>query len=1400
VTAVFVALVAVGLVLGLVAALSIWRARRAPKKPAVAGGSGIDTPSAGWLTTVFEALDYARTRRAWRYRLPWILVLGERGAGKSSLALSAGRLDQPHPDERYVSLHVPGGEWSVMNRGALIDIDGEVWDAGASLAVAAAAASPSAAASPIPSGVGEAKESKSSWDKLLSALVDLRPERPVDGIVLTVSARTLIRADAAERERIATDAYCRLCDMQDAFRFVLPVAVVVTQCDLVDGFAAFWRAQPEALRQQMFGWSAPVLASNDTPPEWCDAAFNALDEQLRVLQLDSAARDEQGTNEPERDGRLLFPARLKELHGPLAQWLATVFCATLDRPGHLCRGIYFTGDLNGGGLGPSSQVAFVTGLIEDKVFAERGNARVVRASAWSRNRYLRAFQITALNVAAVLAIGLAASGVRLHSTVQELDRTFAQLQTEPAYAGGVCPSAGKVSSLLMAVRELDTHSFYWANPWSWFGRPLRTGAGQVVAGHVFVDVILPGLSCRLTVRAQNLLARGQAALLQTNDPGVRLREARAALYEQLHALIELEASLGTFKAVARPYSGAATDQDLRRFAELVNFAYGLPVGLVYDADRSGVLATALSWASTDARPNLPDNLAEIYAVQLKGMETRLRDALVEEAGAGQQLLVDLAAGRGDPAAQTRQLVSWLDWTRDNWLGQTSAGARHNLCGQIRSDLNPQIRRLVLADASSGEEAVRGGAAAASPYSGLLDETAAIFSAEGCDAPVYAKLDGLTVAPYDPLIVRAQEERIFNPAFSAEFTGLTALAQLPFMQATQRRETFACDASAQAWNADSLGDAAAYIAQYRGFAQRFSLKPAGALVSRPLYARIAAKQLENALNHALNDAERPKAPGANVWPAGTVSTALAPAPFDEQSLAQTSGELARSVGTLISIERSYQEFGFSAGYAALSGCLQQFAANRLATINSLAVQSELYRPQTNGTGPEFFDLGTVAVTRDYLGRQVARAQVLATYAAPFVTLAQNSGNAANAGPNTQTAAYWGNSIAEVNRYVPSNDPASEMGQLAALFVDRLSGMTAQNCGARLTNLAPTAGDKAGGNGDNLFASLRGSLVAYTEMRCQGADVDAFMQLFALFDATLAGRYPFGQTAPEASPVAVREFFAAYAQQRATLRAQLKSLPKPQQPAVRSFLDHLDDDQKFFAATMRSDGTLAIHLSPTFNVRQSAERGADQVLGWTLSAAGQSASYPPGETVLDWVTGQPISLALTWADLSRFTPYADGARSDAPAVDGRTATFMRSGNWALLRFIQGYASAQGASPADGVTLRFAVPTATFATTATTAGAAPAAGSAGSAASGASAPAPASLGMAQLMMNLRLTGVDATSHAPVALKLPVFPASAPVLQTAQPASHASPGAMDIPTVPPLPPLPPGAGTQAAQTSGVN
>ena len=1339
-TTVFMILFGCGALLGLLAFWLILRARSAPPvaaKPADQAAAGIAARLTEWTNTALEALDYARTRREWRYAMPWVLLLGERGAGKTSFARSAGVLRQPHPDARYASLQLADTTWSVLNRGVLIDVDGKVAScAPADPAATGAAAEKSAAAS------------AASWKKLLGGLVDLRPERPIDAVVLTVSAHTLL-AGGDGLDAAGADAYRQLCEVQDEFEFVLPVYVVVTQCDAVDGFGAFWRAQSADYRAQMFGWSAPASAPNQAPGEWADAAFGTVVDRLRALQLDAAAHPDDDASPADLDGVILFPACLSALRSACARWLGAAFRGTADRPGHLCRGIYFCGDVDdrgGAALEARDDVSFVAGLVGDKVLAEPHLARAVSSSAWSRNRFLRFYQIGALVCAALLLIGLALAGLSLHRKVERLDTALTRLQSVPRFTGGTCPSAGQISTLLMGVRTLDTDSSYVLIPWSWWTHPLRDGTARVVAAHAFSDMILPALGCQLQVRAEELIRSG-ARKPDVTDPAHRVDRYREALYTQLQGVADYETAAATYRNAARPLAGAAGRNDLERFAHLLSFTYGLSPKLV-TSDLGGVFASALSMASTDYKPNVPAGLQEIYAADLQRMATALQGVLLDESAQGGTILAALQKGSVDPVVGTRHFGWWLNWVRNDWLG-AAPGEHRNPCQTVRADMTQQIHQLVRIDDDYR------------PLLRSIDQ----FGETTCEVPVYAALDALTVPPYGPLVVREEGAQILNPALANEFAGMAALPQLTFMQiATRQPEPFACRGDVDVWDADAVGQAARFVSEYRGYPQRFGLPPVPDGVDpakRPLYDQIARRQLENALNHSLNQAQRPPAAGADGW-----QPQVSPIAAEEQSLAQSSRDLARGLGGLVAIQRSYDELGFARSGAGLSACLQQFTADHLAQVQGLAVQSRLYDPQADGAGDAFYDLATVPVTRDYLARQVARAQVLAGYAAPFTSLAQNSPNPNGAArADTDSAVYWGNTIGEVNRYVPSNDPSSQLGELAALFVDRLTGMNASNCHARMQ------GYNAGDDGANdLFAGLRRTLVASVGLRCdnaQGANaVDAFQQLFTQFDLLLGSRYPFGpSTARDATVYAVQSFFAAYGRQRDALMAQLGALPKAQQAAARSFLGQLDEARTFFADTLAADGSLSVKLTATFNAAPGGERGADQVVAWDLASGEQEAGYPNQPNTLNWVAGQPLAFDATWADLSAWVPRADPSRADAPAVQGRTASFDTAGTWALLRMLQLHASS-AAAPGDAVALRFDVPVAP--TAASTAAAAKA-----------KTPAPAPQ-TAELQLNLLLQGVDPSSRAAVALKLPSFPQRAPTL-TIEPKSGA---AVSMSLMPPLPP----------------
>lgn len=154
----------------LIALLLAFFAVRRLRKPAIVtlgdaeGSCGICVRVRAWLQRMLAAIDYLSTRREWRYAQPWLLVLGERSAGKSSFIASVSETWRHHPPKHADQLQAEGMQWSYFRYGVLIDGDG----------VLAAA----------DEGAPEAKQ----WNRGLKALNDLRPERPLDGLVLCVSS------------------------------------------------------------------------------------------------------------------------------------------------------------------------------------------------------------------------------------------------------------------------------------------------------------------------------------------------------------------------------------------------------------------------------------------------------------------------------------------------------------------------------------------------------------------------------------------------------------------------------------------------------------------------------------------------------------------------------------------------------------------------------------------------------------------------------------------------------------------------------------------------------------------------------------------------------------------------------------------------------------------------------------------------------------------------------------------------------------------------------------------------------------------------------------------------------------------------------------------------------------
>ena len=95
------------------------------------------------------------------------------------------------------------------------------------------------------------------WTEFLALLRKYRKRRPINGVILTISAQDLLTQGDAEREAHVDAARRRLNELNRELRIQLPVYVMVTKCDLVAGFTEYFDDLTQEGRAQVWGVTFP---------------------------------------------------------------------------------------------------------------------------------------------------------------------------------------------------------------------------------------------------------------------------------------------------------------------------------------------------------------------------------------------------------------------------------------------------------------------------------------------------------------------------------------------------------------------------------------------------------------------------------------------------------------------------------------------------------------------------------------------------------------------------------------------------------------------------------------------------------------------------------------------------------------------------------------------------------------------------------------------------------------------------------------------------------------------------------------------------------------------------------------------------------------------------------------
>lgn len=279
------------------------------------------------------------------YELPWYVVIGSSGAGKTQLILNSGldfpdQMDGPARDERTATLDC---DCWFSNEAVLVDTAGRYALQNTPRSDEATAADEEDAAA---IAAARSKANAAEWKGFLSALRKRRPRAPVNGTLLVVSVEELLKRSTAERVALAAALRARLGDLREQLGVRFPVYVLVNKLDLLPGFSEYFQALSPEGRTQVLGFTLPYQERADLISS--SALRTGIAKELQQLEQ----RLEAGINlrlqeeyELERRRKLYaLPGEFRCFAAELAEWIGMVFLDSRydDTQLHSAlRGVYF---------------------------------------------------------------------------------------------------------------------------------------------------------------------------------------------------------------------------------------------------------------------------------------------------------------------------------------------------------------------------------------------------------------------------------------------------------------------------------------------------------------------------------------------------------------------------------------------------------------------------------------------------------------------------------------------------------------------------------------------------------------------------------------------------------------------------------------------------------------------------------------------------------------------------------------------------------------------------------------------------------------------------------------------------------------------------------------------------
>ena len=257
------------------------------------------------------------------YDLPWYLIIGPPGAGKTTALVNSGLKFPLAADNQAKAIQGVGGtrycDWWFTDEAVLIDTAGR-----------------------YTTQDSDAKVDRKSWLAFLEMLARNRPKQPINGVIVAISIADVVNLRPEEVAAHADAIRKRLNELHEVLKVDFPVYAVFTKMDLVVGFAQYFADLDETKRQAVWGATFQTAAKADKKANQVGKVPEEID---LLIQRIADRMPERLQEEPDLRSRAIlfgFSAQLSALRKPIGDFLNRIFEPTRYQTTATLRGLYFT--------------------------------------------------------------------------------------------------------------------------------------------------------------------------------------------------------------------------------------------------------------------------------------------------------------------------------------------------------------------------------------------------------------------------------------------------------------------------------------------------------------------------------------------------------------------------------------------------------------------------------------------------------------------------------------------------------------------------------------------------------------------------------------------------------------------------------------------------------------------------------------------------------------------------------------------------------------------------------------------------------------------------------------------------------------------------------------------------